>query len=151
MIHFQHISLLVCHYFLGGCNILYGRRCLKLSQDLLFLNTNFSFTFQLEESGYLSPEIWLGLRARALAGQNLVSFLLHGIKVDVECENPTNLIQYSPFYLMGLSVWVRQYAQCLWAQYQLDLPRPRDSLCTRPIFNFQSNCMGLLVVWSGRE
>ena len=46
-------------------------------------------------------------------------------------------IQYSPFYLMGLSMG-RQYALCLWPEYQLDLPRPRDRLCTLGLFSISN-------------
>ena len=52
---------------------------------------------------------------------------------------------------MGLSMGGRQYAQCLWDQYQLDLPRPPDSLCTRPVFNSQFYSMGLVGCLARRE
>ena len=64
-------------------------------------------------------------------------------KVLFGIGNLNNLIQIqcSAFYLMGLSM-ARQYAPCLWPANQLlDLPRPLQIVCTRPVFNSRFNSM----------
>ena len=98
-------------------------------------------------------------------------------KVLFGIDNLNNLIQIqrSAFDLMGLSM-ARQCAPCLWPANQLlDLPRPLQIVCTRPVFNSRFNSMwastclilnfqfkslyigwfsilsGPPLVWSGRE